>query len=150
MTIIDNNNISELYDRNFYLWIEATANLVREGKFSELDIENLVDEIESLGRWKKRELDESFLAVIRYLLKYKYCGQHREICRKAIAEQRTRLKEILADSPSLKPLLLQKCDRTYQDAKQLVELEMELAPNNLPNQSPFTFEEYLDEDFFPL
>jgi len=146
-----NSNIYELYDRDFYLWIQETARLVREGKFSELDIENLVDEVESLGRWEKREVDESFLAVIRYLLKYKYCEQQqREVWRVAIGEHRTRIKEILADSPSLRALLLEYFTQIYQDAKELVELEMELAPDSLPSESPFTIEEFLDEDFLPL
>ena len=43
----------KLYDKDFCLWIETTANLLKEGRFSQLDIENLVEEIETMGRSEK-------------------------------------------------------------------------------------------------
>ncbi|MCL1471873.1 DUF29 domain-containing protein [Argonema antarcticum] len=145
-----NTNIGELYERDFYLWIEETARLLRDGKFSELDTENLVDEVESLGRWKKRELDESLLAIMRHLLKYQYCPKQRlDEWRTTIGEHRIRLEKILTHSPSLSSLLLDKFAQTYQDAKKLVELEMELRSDTLPSESPFKPAQIIDENFFP-
>ncbi|MBD2181442.1 DUF29 domain-containing protein [Planktothrix sp. FACHB-1355] len=145
-----NSNVSNLYDRDFYLWIEETARLLREGKFSELDTENLIDEIESLGRWKKRELDESLLAVMQHLLKYQYFPKQRlDEWRATITEHRIRLEQILASSPSLSSLLLEEFAQTYQDAKKIVEMEMELTSDTLPSESPFTPAQTLDENLFP-
>ena len=46
-------NHSQLYEKDFCLWIETTAKLLKEGQFSQLDIENLVEEIETMGRSEK-------------------------------------------------------------------------------------------------
>ena len=44
---------TKLYEKDFCLWIETTAKLLKEGQFSQLDIENLVEEIETMGRSEK-------------------------------------------------------------------------------------------------
>ncbi len=51
--------LSDLYEQDFLLWTETTANLLRSGKFTEIDIPNLIEEIESMGRSEKRELKKS-------------------------------------------------------------------------------------------
>ncbi len=40
----------DLYDTDFYSWTERQAQLIREGRLSELDLENILEEIESMGR----------------------------------------------------------------------------------------------------
>ncbi|MGA9383364.1 MAG: DUF29 domain-containing protein, partial [Phormidium sp.] len=47
---------NSLYEQDFFLWIETTAQQLKEGKFDELDLTNLIEEIESMGRSEKREL----------------------------------------------------------------------------------------------
>lgn len=44
------------YDRDFYAWAMEQAALLRAGRISEADIENIAEEIESMGRGEKREL----------------------------------------------------------------------------------------------
>lgn len=63
---------SNLYDGDFLLWVEATANLLRAGKFTEIDIPNLIAEIESIGRSEKRELKNRLIILLMHLLKWKY------------------------------------------------------------------------------
>ena len=48
------NNLSILYNQDYYLWLETTARLLEQGKFSDLDVANLVEEIEDMGRSEKR------------------------------------------------------------------------------------------------
>jgi Domain of unknown function DUF29 len=45
-----------LYDQNFYLWIQRTAKLLKERSFDEVDWENLIEEIESMGRSQKKKV----------------------------------------------------------------------------------------------
>ncbi|MFM6139200.1 MAG: DUF29 family protein, partial [Sphaerospermopsis kisseleviana] len=40
---------SNLYNEDFYLWIETTAKQLKNGNFAEIDLENLIEEIESMG-----------------------------------------------------------------------------------------------------
>lgn len=46
--------IKTLYESDFNLWLKATANLLKEGKLDQLDIENLIEEIEAMGRSEKK------------------------------------------------------------------------------------------------
>jgi|AGSF01.1.fsa_nt_gi Domain of unknown function DUF29. len=48
--------ITSLYERDFYLWLQTNINLLKEGKFSEIDLENLLEELESMGRSDKNAL----------------------------------------------------------------------------------------------
>ena len=50
-------NNSSLYNQDFYLWLEATANQLKEGRFNEIDLNNLIEEIESMGRGEKQALE---------------------------------------------------------------------------------------------
>ncbi|KJR40051.1 protein of unknown function DUF29, partial [Candidatus Magnetoovum chiemensis] len=57
-----------LYETDFYQWSLKTAELLRQGRFTELDIENAAEEIESLGRNNKRELGSRLMVLIMHLL----------------------------------------------------------------------------------
>ena len=46
-----------LYDRDFVLWTEEMARLLRERRFDQLDIENLAEEVESMGKRDGREVE---------------------------------------------------------------------------------------------
>jgi Domain of unknown function DUF29 len=55
MLTTDNNKT--LYEQDFYLWIQTTLQLLRERKLAQLDIENLIEEIDSMGRSERKELN---------------------------------------------------------------------------------------------
>ncbi len=42
-----------LYDRDFHEWIATTAKLLRDRAFEDLDLDNLIEEIEAMGRKEK-------------------------------------------------------------------------------------------------
>jgi Domain of unknown function DUF29 len=42
------------YAQDFYGWTQEQARLLREGRFAELDVANVVEEIETLGRSERR------------------------------------------------------------------------------------------------
>jgi hypothetical protein len=44
-----------LYERDFHAWANQQAALLRAGQLSDADIENIAEEIESMGRSEKRE-----------------------------------------------------------------------------------------------
>jgi hypothetical protein len=50
MAVITNTT---LYDADFYARLNEQAALLRAGRLSELDVENLAGEIESMGRFRK-------------------------------------------------------------------------------------------------
>jgi predicted DNA-binding ribbon-helix-helix protein len=141
---------SELYEQDFYQWIETTAKLLRDRNFSALDMDNLIEEIETMGRSEKRSLRSALKVLLMHLLKYKYQPEKRSNSWKStIIEQRDRLKEYLADSPSLKPYLREVFTQCYQESKTLAASETRLSIKIFPVESPFTIEQTLDFDYLP-
>jgi type I site-specific restriction-modification system R (restriction) subunit len=139
-----------LYDRDFMLWIETTAQLLKEQKFTELDLENLIEEIESMGRSNKSALRSNLVVVLLHLLKWKYQSEKRTNSWKAsIFEHRLRLDEDFIDSPSLKRYFAEIFDKCYQNARKLAAIETGLELEIFPVESPFTPEQVLDPEFLP-
>lgn len=146
-TAVTNSN---LYEEDFYLWIETTAKQLKDGNFSEIDLENLIEEIESMGRSEKRALKSNLLVLLMHLLKYKYQPEKRSNSwLSTIFEHRRRLKEDLTESPSLKKYLSETFNECYQDARKQAALETGLSLDTFPVDSPFTTEESLNQDYLP-
>jgi Domain of unknown function DUF29 len=140
---------SDLYEQDFYLWIQTTAELLKQDRLTELDLENLIEEIETMGRSEKKALRSNLEVVLMHLLKYKYQAEKRGSWRATIREHRKRLREALEESPSLKPYFYKVFGLCYDDARLLAADETELPLATFPEQSPFTPEQALDPDFLP-
>jgi hypothetical protein len=139
-----------LYDRDFCLWAEETAKLLREGKLSEIDLEHLIEEVEDMSGSQKRALLSNLRVLLMHLLKYKYQPEKRsKSWRSTIIEHRIRLEEAFEESPSLKEYFAEIFDKAYQKARKQAAQETELPLNIFPSKSPFTPEQTLDEDFLP-
>ncbi len=63
---------TELYDQDFYAWTQTTADLLRAGKWDDLDREALAEEIESLGKGQHRELGSRLDVLVMHLLQWRY------------------------------------------------------------------------------
>jgi hypothetical protein len=48
--------LDALYETDFYAWAREQAALLRAGRFRELDLEHLVEEVEDLGGALKRSV----------------------------------------------------------------------------------------------
>ncbi len=144
------NDLAQLYDRDFNLWIVATTELLREGRLAALDVANLLEEIETMGRSEKAALKSNLVVVLLHLLKWKYQPKKRSTSWElSIAEHRRRLRDAFEDSPSLKPYCEACFDQCYQDARRQARIETKLAIATFPETSPFTPEQSLDQDFLP-
>lgn len=142
--------ISQLYDRDFYLWIEETLKLLRENKLAEIDVANLIEEIEDMGKSQKQAVRSNLIVLLMHLLKYQYQPEKQSGSWKyTIREHRRRLIEAFEDSPSLRNYLTEVFDKCYQNARKEAADETELSLNTFPNESPFTIEQTLEEDFLP-
>lgn len=139
-----------LYDRDFYLWTQETAKLLQEAKFSQLDLENLIEEIQAMGRSEKRELRSRLIILLMHLLKWKYQSPKRtESWQHTINEQRISLEELLEDSPSLKSLLPNVFSQCYQKARLKAVQETGLTLTSFPDVSPWSESETLDFEYLP-
>jgi hypothetical protein len=151
VTYIDNNKT--LYDQDFYLWIQTTVQQLKERNLEQLDIENLIEEIDSMGRSEKKELKTRLVVLIEHLLKLQYWTEEKEYnargWRNTVVEQRRQIAYTLADSPSLKAILNDVFLDCYQDARKDTINKYQLSSNLFPEDCPFSLTEVLNADFIP-
>jgi hypothetical protein len=138
------------YDSDFYAWANEQAALLREGRFAEADVENIAEEIESLGRSEKRELVNRLVVLLAHLLKWQFQPAWRgKSWRFTIKEQRNQLADHLDDNPSLRAHLDDAIARAYQHALVQVQKETALTEGDLPVFCPYAREQIFSPDFLP-
>jgi hypothetical protein len=142
--------MQNLYDQDFYSWLITNSQLIKEKRFSEIDVENIVEELESMGKSEKRELMSRLAVLLAHLLKWSYQPEQRSNSWKyTIEEQRRAVEEVLEDSPSLKYQLDQKFNDAYSKAVLIAARETGFAKAKFPQDCPFTWEQAINDNFWP-
>lgn len=143
-------NTKTLYEQDFNLWLEETANLLKNRQLSLVDYENLIEEIESMGRSDKTALESNLEQILMHLIKWKYQPNKRtNSWRYSIAEHRSRLRKAFKKSPSLKRYFNEVLEDCYQEARFFASEETGLDLQNFPVDLPFTKEQVLDSNYLP-
>lgn len=138
------------YDQDFYGWTQEQAALLKCGQLTALDITNLVEEIETMGRSEKRELQSRLMVLLVHLLKWKYQPVRRgRSWQLTIEEQRGNCFDVLEDSPSLKSKLDAILLKAYINARTTASRETGLDKNDFPASCPWTYEQIIDGSFYP-
>ena len=138
----------DLYETDFYLWTQEQAKLLSQGAWTDLDIGNLVEEIESLGKQQKQELRNRLGILIGHLMKWEYQPELRSKSWKAtIWEQREQVMDILQENPSLKPYLEEAIYKGFRQGISLVLRETPLDFDDLPKECPYAIAQILDPQF---
>jgi hypothetical protein len=138
------------YEKDFYAWTIHNAQLLREGKLSEVDVENIALEIESMGKSEKRGLIHRVAVLLAHLLKWQLQSMRQSRSwQLTIKEQRFQLIELFKDSPSLKNESELKLKEAYAQALIIAERETGFEEKVFPKKCPFSLEQILNKDFFP-
>ena len=139
-----------LYSSDFYAWTQTQAKFLKTRQWDELDVENLVEEVEALGRQERQELQNRLGVLLGHLLKWQYQPENRSHrWRATIREQRRRIAQLLKDSPSLKPFLEEAISRGYDDGLDLAVRETNQPYETFPPHCPFTSQKILEQGFLP-
>lgn len=137
---------SKTYSEDFYQWTQHQAQILKKKDFSHLDIENLIEEIQSLGKSDKRALYSHLARLLMHLLKLKYqpAGQgNSNSWNSSIISSAREIKLLLRDSPSLKNELKKILSDAYEDARQEAAAETQLELKTFPKKCPWDLEEIL-------
>lgn len=141
---------SLLYETDFYTWTQRQAELLRAEEFDRIDWQNLAEEVESLGRSDKRQVENRLIVLILHLLKWQYqTGKRGPSWRSTIREQRRRIERVLQDSSSLKAQVRDLVVYAYPYAVGKAEDETGLPTSTFPSNCPYTAEQILDIAFWP-
>ncbi len=128
-----------LYHSDFYAWTATQAKLLTSGQLDQLDIPNLVEEIECLGKQQEQELENRLGVLLGHLLKWHYQPERRcKSWRATVRVQRSEIQRHLRKNPSLKPYLKEAIAVGYQKGLGIIDQETPLDPDQLPQICPFS------------
>lgn len=138
------------YERDFYAWTVEQSKLLRSGEWSQIDAENVAEEIETLGQLDRRELVDRLENLLVELLKWRIeagarCGNWKS----AILQQRFAIEEIINDSPSLREYATERLSCAYCRARERVVEHLRLLEPDFPDGCPYSLGQVLSHSFLP-
>ncbi len=143
-------NMSEKYLTDFSSWVSQTAQLLRERRWHELDVPNLIEEVEDLGKSERRGIVSQLTRLLLHLLKWQYQPQRRsDSWLDSITDARTQIELALEDSPSLRSYPVEKLEESYQRARRQAAKQISMEISVLPNACPYDIERVLADDWLP-
>ncbi|MBD2343577.1 DUF29 domain-containing protein [Anabaena subtropica] len=144
------NLMQNLYENDFYAWTQEQANLLRHHQWGQLDLLNLIEEIESLGRKERQELRNRLNILIGHLLKWEYQATKRSRSWLAtIRIQRREIIKLLSENPSLQSYLEKALPEAYENARDLASGETNLPFSTFPQQCCYSLADILSDRFYP-
>lgn len=150
-----------LYERDFHLWTQQTAELLETGRLNEIDLEHLVEEVAEMGKRERRELESRLRVLLMHLIKWQTQPSRRGASwRNTIRLQRLEIRALLKDSPSLYGPAESSLNSIFGQAMELALEEMDMAelqtvggPMHMDlhfkGRCPFSLEQVLNNDFLP-
>jgi len=147
-----------LYEKDFLAWTQQQSELLRQGRWQEVDLDHLVQELDDMGKSNHRELESRLVVLIAHLLKWEFQlnqlqDQRKEFdgrsCGKTIIEQRIQIERLIKDCPSLSSHFDTILQQAFPTAPKLVYKETQLPPAIFPQEGHYSSEQLLDEDFLP-
>jgi hypothetical protein len=111
-----------LYEQDFLLWSEHTAARLKARDFENVDLENLIEEVEALGRSNRKELSSRLIRLLEHLLKriYVKLPENYRGWEDTIRHQRLELELLIEDSPSLKNIWSERLEQAWNSALKTV------------------------------
>jgi hypothetical protein len=144
VTIPAKSPVNTSYDKDFYKWTSDQASLLKKGEFSKLDIINLIEEIESLGRSEKRTLKSYLRNALLHMLKAKYQPErHTKSWDASIQFSMFEAKECIKENPSMKTKLKEIFNTAYKEARYGASIETGIELKVFPKESPWNLNDIL-------
>jgi hypothetical protein len=138
------------YKQDFYGWTQEQAALLKAGRLTDLDIDNLIEEVETMGRSEKRALESRLSVLLLHMLKWHYQPARRgNSWSYIIIEQRLKFQKVLEQNPCLKSEIATILADAYEYASLKASHETGLHPDIFPKQCPWNLEQLTDKTFFP-
>lgn len=136
------------YEDDFYTWTQEQGARLRAGDLTGLDLENLAEEIETLGRSEFNSLASAWRVILLHMLKWDHQPERRTRgWAISIRAQRDNAADVLTDNPGLKGRLTEALERAYRGARLEAANETGLPVKTFPVACPYTLEDLRTRPF---
>jgi len=142
-------NLKELYETDDSLWLEETIELLKQRQFNQLDLENLIEELISLGKRDLAKAKSLLRQIIIHLLLIQYWQvEYEGNYRHWIGEVKTFRYDLNNHlTTNLTNKLEDDLENIYQSAVDFVKIKTDLTV--FPEQCPYTLAQLLDNNYLP-
>lgn len=144
-------NLKKIYEIDEYLWLEETIKILRKNRLEELDLENLIEELESLGKRDFNKVRSLLRQIIIHILFLEYWQEESEKNYRHWKGEITAFRSDLSDS--LTTTFLKKINEDlasiYQTALKIVLQKTGLSKDTIPENCPYSFEQLVDDNWYP-
>jgi len=141
-------NEQPLYERDLYAWSQEQARLLRAGRFSELDAENIAEEISDVGKTEYRVLESALRVLLVHMLKWDHQPERRSRSwASTIAIQRQHALRQLEENPSLKSRRDEAIGKAYSDARLIASGETDVDLATFPQPCPYDWDAITSRPF---
>lgn len=145
--------IGSLHDHDFYSWAKEQAALLKNRQANLLDYKNLAEELDDMGKSQESALVSAIKGALLHLLKLKYSPAEnpRKGWAISVSKQRTEIDIAIQENPGLKSKLNTIFSKAWKYARKEAIFECNIYNEypNIPEESPFSFDDVANEDFFP-
>lgn len=142
--------MSATYVTDFNVWLQHTAQLLRERRWHDIDVEHLAEEIEDVSKSERRGIASQLTRLLLHVLKWQYQPQRRsDSWLDSITDARVQIDLALKDSPSLHAYSLEQLEQSYQRARHHAVNHTGISLSVFPHQCPYALETILDDDWLP-
>jgi Domain of unknown function DUF29 len=136
-----------LYETDFVAWLEEQAAHLRAGRLAALEVENVAEELEGLMKSQRQQLENRLEVLILHLLKWDHQPDERSNrWRASVAEQRSRIRRLLRDSPSLRRTLEEAAREVYPEAVEQAAIETQISETVFPGSLPYSLEQIFERE----
>ncbi len=138
------------YEQDFLKWTQQQADYLQKGCWEELDVKNLIEELEALGRSEQKELSSYFQVLVMHLLKCEYQPEKRTSSwNNTLANCRDKIQDCLEDTPSLQRFLQDPewIDKYYRRSRRDAAKETQKPLETFPIKCPYAIAQILDPNF---
>lgn len=142
-------NLKQLYETDDSLWLEETIELLKQKEFNQLDLENLIEELISLGKRDLAKAKSLLRQIIIHILLLQYWQlEYERNYRHWLGEIKTfryDLNNYL--TTNLINKLQDYLENIYQSAVDFVKIKTDLTI--FPEKCPHTLAQLLDDNYLP-
>lgn len=136
------------YNDDFAAWALAQADYLASGRFADLDLENLAEEVSGLAKRDFRRLVSAIEIVLLHLLKFDRQPERRSRSWVlSILEHRERIFRSLRDNPSFATRIDAALVDAYSTARLAAAGETQLPLATFPLECPYSWSEVVERPF---
>lgn len=138
------------YSTDFSLWVQQTAQFLKEERWHDVDVEHLIKEIEGVGVSERRAIVSQLVRLLLHLLKWHYQPARRsDSWLDSMTDARTQISLTIEDSPSLKNYPQEQLNLCYERARRQAAKQTGQSLSVFPEVCPYSIDLVLNEDWLP-